>query len=271
MLLLGFLRPFDGLEWIALAACLAFVAAGSFAILRYDALAERREAAIPVARPLPVKAVLVEDEPTRVDRAALRRADLRKPSEEERQLLRTTIDAFEEVGALIPGEVDAETLWRAAQHIDPGPEADVYMALTAFSALEDIGRPKSRRLTFVPVGTEYDAALITGLTAEILVSLGHEVDEADVFVELPGGGSEGASAVEFPIDGRRQRVPFHYHWKLHPPELFEALAGFTREDDPRALVCADSDYQQLLYAAIRPGALARLNQRFPIEDLFGAP
>jgi hypothetical protein len=253
---------------MALALCLAFVAAGSFAVLRYDALVERRGAASRVARPPPLPAARMAEQPVE---AAPTAAELREPSEDERRLLRTTIDAFEEAGALVPGEVDGETLWRATQHIDPGPVVDVYMALTAFSALKELGRPKIPRLTFVPVGTEYDAELITGLTAEILVSLGHEVDESDVSVELPGDGSEGASAVEFAIDGRRERVPFHYHWKLHPPDLFAALAGFTRQDDPRELVGADSDYQQLLYAAVRPGALVRLNQRFPIDDLFGPP
>ncbi len=266
LLLAGLLRPLDGSEWIALAICLGFVAVGSFAVLRYDALVERRVAAFPVARSRAVKAAPVEDEP-----AGSAEHEMREPSEDERQLLRTTIDAFEEAGALVPGEVDVETLWRATQHFDPGPVVNVYTALSAFSWVAELGRPKFRRLTFVPVGTEYDAALIAGLTTEILISLGHEVDQADVSVDLPGGSSEGASVVEFPIDGRRKRVPFHYRWKLHPPELFEALAGFTREDDPRELVCADPDYQQLLYAAVRPGTLARLNLRFPIDDLFGDP
>ncbi|GJD95097.1 hypothetical protein [Methylobacterium iners] len=197
--------------------------------------------------------------------------DFGEPTSEERHALATTIAALESAGALTPGEVDAGTMWDAAQHYFPGEPVGFLEALASLAALHDHGF-EPRRITFIPVHVEYDGELLAAITASILTSLGHEVGEPDVLVTLPRDDWEGEAVVTFPIEDRRESVTCHYRVKYPPPDLCTALAAFARADDPRELVCADPGYQMLLVAAIRPDTLTELNRRFPVGyAMFGPP
>jgi hypothetical protein len=266
VLVAAFMRPLGAVGWMCLAGSVAFAVLGGLAMWKQRASATRERDGPAVGR--------------RVDRVAAAAAPEElisgarsgEPAPEERRILETALDALVEAGALAPGEVDAALLWRAAQHVDPGCPVGFREALYAFATLTEFGLIAPRRLAFVPVQTEYDAALLAAITASILTALGHRVGPDDVTVALPAGGAQGRASIAFPLDGRRETVACDFLWKYPPPDLCAALAGFRHADDPRELVCADVDYGTLLLAAIRPGGLDALNRHFPAEyPLFGPP
>lgn len=270
-------RPLGWTGWTVLLASLAFVVLGCHALWKGDAPAarrvhrsddvERRPTAAAGRQPdLDVPVVGSMESQVDID------AVVGEPSAEERAVLESTLTALVDADLLVSGDVDVMSMWRAAQAVDPGHRVDTYAAFNSLAVLEEHGRLTLRRLVFVPVGTEYDATLLTEITVAVLTALGHDIDPRDVVVTLPADGSSGASTVAFPLRGRTETVPFTFLWKNPPLDLIEALARFSRDEDPRELVVADVDYQSLLYAAITPGSLDTLNQRLPVEHaLFGPP
>jgi hypothetical protein len=183
-----------------------------------------------------------------------------EPSPEEHETLFTTLAALRNVD-LLEDEVDVSLMWQAAQASDSGHPADVYAALGSLAILQDLGVLALRRLVFVPVHVEYDAALLAELTAALLTALGPEVEAPDVAVTLPEGNREGASTIAVPLEGRAKTVTFGFLAKGPPLDLLEATTRMTRADDPREFVCAIVDHY-LLYAAIPRGRLDTLNRHF---------
>lgn len=261
-----FRRPFNFVGWAGLAACVAFVVLACSGLFKLNiGLVKpgigrgRQEIDDPAASEL---SRTIGDEP-------VEGSPIGDPSPDELRILETTIAALETVGALDRGEIDASSLWRAAQRLDPGHPIGVYEAIGSFAALHDEGHPRIGRLIFVPAHTEYDASLLADITACALASLGHAVQPHDITVTLPPEGNQGTAWVAFPIEGRTRTVNCEYLWKYPPADLIPALGRFKRSEDPRDLVCADPGDQTLLYAAIRSGSLMELNHRLPAaEDLF---
>lgn len=270
-------RPLGWTGWTVLLTSLAFVVLGCLALLKGDALTARRVRPSHDVERRPNAATgdqpdldvpVVDSLGSQGDTDAV----VGEPSPEERAVLESTLTALLNADLLVTGEVDVETMWRAAQAVDPGHRVDVYAAFNSLAVLEEHGRLTLRRLVFVPVGTEYDETRLTEITVAVLTALGHDVDPLDVVVTLPADGSSGASTVAFPLHGRTETVPFTFLWKNPPLDLIEALARFSRAEEPRELVGADVDYQSLLYAALTPGSLDALNQHLPVDpDLFGPP
>lgn len=271
-------QPLGWIGWTVLLTSLGFVALGCLTLWKGEALAARgfrtndddatrRPTASTGGRTDRDGPVLAVGGPqTDID------AVVGEPSPEERAALESTLTALVDADLLVSGEVDVVSMWRAAQAVDPGHRVDVCAAFNSLAVLGEHGRVTLRRLVFVPVGTEYDATLVAEITAAVLTALGHDIDPLDVVVTLPADGSPGASTVAFPLHGRTETVRFTFLWKDPPPDLLEALARFSRAEDPREIVGADVDYQWLLYAAITPGSLDALNQRIPVEHgLFGPP
>lgn len=257
VVVVAFRRPFDVTGWACLVACVAFVAFGCAAILKPDLAVGRRIAGLAATRgaPADLKGVLDENDKPRGS-----------PSAEEMRILGETIAALEAVDALEPGEVDALTLWTAAQRLDPGQAIGIHEALGSLSALHGFGRAHIGRLTFVPSHTEYDAPLLAEITASLLRSLGRPVQAGDVAVALPPDEGQGTAQISFPVGGRTETVICVYHWKYPPADLCPALVRFRNADDPRDLVAADPGDQTLIFAAIRSGTLAELNRRLSAQD-----
>ncbi|PZO80613.1 MAG: hypothetical protein DI629_06655 [Mesorhizobium amorphae] len=258
----AFLRPLDGAEWFALAASVVFVVLGCIALLMGAPSRKPIARRAVHARPRPTAPVpLPEPEPDAV---------LEEPTAAEQVVLETTLSALRHAGVLAVGDVDPSMLWRSAQGLDPGEPVDYGLAFDALVGLEDLGWARPRRLVFVPAHTEYDEELLAEVAAAILASLGHGIRESDISVALPRDRSAGPAELAFPLEGRRETIAFRYIGKYPPPELLSALAGFTRPDEPRDIVCANASDQTLVFAAIRKGALAELNARFPVEyAMFG--
>lgn len=256
----AFLRPLDGAEWFALAASVAFVVLGCIALLMGS----------PSRKPIARRAVRMRPRPTAPVRPPEPDAALEEPTAAEQVVLETTLSALRHAGVLAAGDVNASMLWRSAQGLDPGEPVDYGRAFDALVGLEDLGWTRPRRLVFVPAHTEYDEELLAEVAAAILASLGHDIRESDIAVALPRDRSAGPAELAFPLEGRRERIAFRFIGKYPPPELLSALAGFTRPDEPRELVCANASDQTLVFAAIRKGTLAELNARFPVEyAMFG--
>lgn len=270
-----FRRPFDAIGWASLAACLGFVVLAGIGLVKPDIgrakrrTEDRREAI--AASALAGHHRTHGNEPVEVE---VEDVPIGDPSPDELQILRATVAALEAVGGLEVGEIDAGSLWNAAQRQDPGHPIGVHEAIGSFAALyddryHDDGHPRIGRLTFVPAHTEYDAPLLAEITASALASLGHAVQPRDVAVTLPPDGAQGTAEIAFPIDGTTRTVSCEYLWKYPPADLIPALGRFSKREDPRDFVCGDSGDQTLVYAAIRSGTLAELNRRLPAEeDLF---
>ncbi len=261
-----FRRPFDVVGWAGLAGCVAFVVLACCGLVKPDIglvkpgiQVGRREIDDPAT----------PERPWTIGDAPLEDIPIGDPLPDELCILETTIAALEAVGGLERGEIDARSLWRAAQRLDPGRPVGIYEAIGSFAALHDDGHPRIGRLIFVPAHTEYDAPLLAEITACTLASLGHAVQPRDITVTLPPEGNQGTARVAFPIEGRTRTVNCEYLWKYPPADLIPALGRFGRPEDPRDLVCADPGDQTLLYAAIRSGSLMELNHRLPAaDDLF---
>ncbi|MGE7414683.1 hypothetical protein [Methylobacterium tarhaniae] len=251
-----FRRPFDFVGWAGLAGCVAFVVLACYGLVKPGTRVGRREIDDPATPELPWT----------IGDAPLEDIPIGDPSPDELRIFETTIAALEAVGGLQRGEIDACSLWRAAQRLDPGRAIGVYEAVSSFAALHDDGHPRIGRLIFVPAHTEYDALLLAEITACTLASLGHAVQPRDITVTLPPDGNQGTARVAFPIEGCTRTVSCEYLWKYPPADLIPALRRFGRPEDPRDLVCADPGDQTLLYAAIRSGSLMELNHRLPAAD-----
>ncbi|KKB80346.1 hypothetical protein VW35_08105 [Devosia soli] len=184
-------------------------------------------------------------------------------------MLTATIAALEAVDGLNSGEVDAISLWKAVQEIDPGYAIGIHEAINSFAALHDLARANIGRMTFVPAHTEYDGPLLAEITASVLTSLGHPLRREDIVVTLPADGKQGTASIAFSIAGRTETVECSYLWKYPPADLIPALKRFSRRDDPRQLVGADPGDQTLLYVAIREGSIGHLNGLLPADtELF---
>jgi hypothetical protein len=266
VLVIGLMRPLDTVGWACLATSVTFVMLGCLALWKDSVSAASEPGGRTVDRPFGDDATAVAPE------ELISAAQAGEPTNEELVVLETALEALVEADALAPGEVDIILLWRAAQHIDPGRPVGSLEALYALATLQEFGLFAPRRIVFVPSHTEYDTALLAEITASLLTALGHGVSSDDVIVVLPGEGAQGRASITFPLDSRRETIMCDFLWKYPPPDLCEALINFRRADDPREVVCADSSHGMLLLAAIRPGSLDALNQRFPAEDpLFGPP
>ncbi|KMO41372.1 hypothetical protein [Methylobacterium aquaticum] len=271
VLVVGLMRPLDTVGWACLATSVTFVVLGCLALWKDSMSAASEPGSWTVDQPFGGDVTALA--PTAVaPEELISAAQAGEPTNEERVVLKTTIEALVEADALAPGEVDVMLLWRAAQHVDPGRPVGSFEALYALATLQEFGLFAPRRLVFVPSHTEYDTALLAEITASVLMALGHGVGPDDVIVVLPGEGAQGRASITFPLDGRRETIMCDFLWKYPPPDLCEALINFRRADDPREVVCADGSHGMLLLAAIRPGSLDALNRRFPAEDpLFGPP
>ncbi|CAO4186209.1 hypothetical protein [Methylorubrum extorquens] len=244
VLVVGFMRRLDTVRWTCLAISVSLVMLGCFALWKHRASTAHDQGGRTVGRPVGGAATAAAPE----ELIAAARAG--EPTDEERVVLETTLQALTEADALVHGLIDAMLLWRAAQHVDPGHPVGPREALHALATLRDFGLMASRRLVFVPSHTEYDAALLAAITASMLTALGHDIGPDDVSVVLPGAGSQGRASIAFPLDGRRETIACDFLWKYPPPDLCEALAEFRLADDPREVVCEDVDYGMLLLAAI---------------------
>jgi hypothetical protein len=258
------LRPLGPTGWAVLVASIVFVVAGCVALWKGDALhAPRsrprpdRSAAIAAPGVPPVRDPGPAADEARIDLDAV----VGDPSPEEREVLGTTLAALQDVDLLRAGEVDVPLMWRAAQASDPERPVDVYAALDSLAVLQELRALAPRRLVFVPVHVEYDAALLAEVAAALLTALGHEVDARDVVVALAEDDGDAPSTITVPLDGRTETVPFGFLPKDPPLDLLEALGRMPRVGDPRELVVAVVD-QYLLHAAIPPGRLDALNRHF---------
>ncbi len=261
-----FRRPFDVAGWAGVAGCVAFVVLACCGLVKPD---------LGVVKPgVGVRRQKIDDPttpklPRPIGDEPVEDVPIGDPSPDELRILETTIAALEAVGGLEHGEIDARSLWRAAQRLDPGRAIGIDEAVSSFAALHDDGHPRIGRLIFVPAHTDYDAPLLAEITACTLASLGHAVQPRDITVTLPPEGNQGTARVAFPIEGRTRTVNCEYLWKYPPADLIPALGRFGRPEDPRDLICADPGDQTLLYAAIRSGSLMELNHRLPAaDDLF---
>ncbi|MCF4129573.1 hypothetical protein [Methylobacterium sp. SyP6R] len=261
-----FRRPFDVAGWAGVAGCVAFVVLACCGLVKSD---------LGVVKPgVGVRRQKIDDPttpklPRPIGDEPVEDVPIGDPSPDELRILETTIAALEAVGGLEHGEIDARSLWRAAQRLDPGRAIGIDEAVSSFAALHDDGHPRIGRLIFVPAHTDYDAPLLAEITACTLASLGHAVQPRDITVTLPPEGNQGTARVAFPIEGRTRTVNCEYLWKYPPADLIPALGRFGRPEDPRDLICADPGDQTLLYAAIRSGSLMELNHRLPAaDDLF---
>lgn len=250
-------RPFDMTGWACLLACVIFVAFGCAALLKPDLAVGMRKSEPSAKRK--ATANLGDDLDDEGDEAS------GDPSPHETRILDATISALAAVEAIEADEVDARSLWKAAQRLDPGQTIGAHEALGSFSALHEFDRRRIGRLTFVPAHTEYDGPLLAEITASMLVSLGWPVHPDEVEVALPADGGQGPATISFPVDGCTETVTCSYLWKYPPTDLPTALGRFARDDDPCELVGADPGDQTLLYATIRSGTLAELNRRLPAE------
>lgn len=180
----------------------------------------------------------------------------------------TVLAALEEADALAPGEVPAAVLRAAAADLDPGEPVDHYLALAALSwAVGEGVVPRPVRLTFVPGHVEYDAGLLADITASLLTSLGQAVRPDEVRVAIAGDRAE----VSFPVAGQWVGVQCEYLPKYPPADLPPALERVVGLASGRELVCADDGYQMLVYASIRAGGLAALNERLGHETPLFTP
>ncbi|WP_156463936.1 hypothetical protein [Devosia sp. Leaf420] len=267
-------QPLDAVGWVVLVACVAFVALAVFGMVKPAGFARGMPSRTP-GRPTTEFEIGRRDDmapagdPTASLAMGMPSGTSREPPVEpttsELQVLAATIAALEAVDGLSPGEVDAMSLWNAMQEIDPGQAIGLYEAIGSFSMLHDLGRTRIGRMTFVPAHTEYDASLLAEITASVLTSLGHPMRSEDIVVTLPADGGQGTANIAFPIAGRIETIECSYLWKYPPDDLCANLKRFSRNDDPRQLVCADPGDQTLLYVAIREGSIGELNELLPAE------
>lgn len=149
-----FRRPFDVAGWAGVAGCVAFVVLACCGLVKSD---------LGVVKPgVGVRRQKIDDPttpklPRPIGDEPVEDVPIGDPSPDELRILETTIAALEAVGGLEHGEIDARSLWRAAQRLDPGRAIGIDEAVSSFAALHDDGHPRIGRLIFVPAHTDYDA------------------------------------------------------------------------------------------------------------------
>ncbi len=208
-----FRRPFDVVGWAALRLCRL---RGPRRLRPREAGDRPREAGIRVGR-REIDDPAAPELPRTIGDAPLDDIPIGDPSPDELRIIETTIAALEAVGGLERGEIDAGSLWRAAQRLDPGRAIGIDEAVGSFAALHDDGHRRIGRLIFVPAHTEYDAPLLAEITACTLASLGHAVQPRDITVTLPPEGNQGTARVAFPIEGRTRTVNCDYLRSIRQP------------------------------------------------------